>query len=611
MHPFGCLSPKRFIVVDIETSEGFDCKQVFGHGHYQKGLVLFAIITMWVLNSHTLAFALITAEVDHWCRQPNDVNISSDAWKSMAIPVEADGRHSRCTVYASPGDLNDTTVVECDSWHYDPERASSSIVPEWNLVCSRRLLKAIATGVFMASSLGFLVLSGYCSDRFGRLPVVRGNAFVVMVATVGCCFAKTYLMYVVARVFVSGSTMSLFIVVGTILAESCSFASRPTLLSFSGLMGLMLAETFFAVLEQVPHLSWFLRQLVMVAPTLLVPAGFFLIAESPRWLIASRKLIAAESFMLAAAKANGAHQEPVALLLKRVQQRLQGEEGATSTSTVATNMARVVRRRAVIMFASSFSVMIAFYSLLLYQVRREDAAAWMQWGPLCANAFAYFLLLKIVNRMDKTRLITRAYVILGSLCCSLSVTMVAAGGKSPFRLVSDLVFVITQAVCSVAMIFNFVYVIDLFPTTTRGVAVSLAFAFGRLGGMVGALITELARNGHDSLLFLLISAVVYSSAYSFHYLPLEYGTYAHLADGGMPASGMSSEAPTVTEMKQSLRSPPCKNRRSLRRSPAARSPKRSKSVTPIPSPGRRVAAVLQPSTYSGCPSPGRAFMGHP
>ncbi|KAH9380564.1 hypothetical protein HPB48_017326 [Haemaphysalis longicornis] len=433
MHPFGCLSPKRFSVVDIETSEGFDCEEVFGQGHYQKGLVLFTLIVMWVMNSHTLAFALITAEVDHWCRQPNDVNLSADAWKSIAIPVEADGRHSRCTVYARPGDLNDTTVVECDSWHYDPERASSSIVPEWNLVCRRRLLKAIATGVFMAGSLGFLVLSGYCSDRFGRLPVVRGSAFVVMVATVECCFARTYLVYVIARVLVSGSTLSLYTVAGTILAESCSFASRPTFLSFSAMMGLMLAETFFAVLEQVPHLSWFFRQLVMVAPTLLVPAGVFLVAESPRWLIASRNLIAAESVMLAAAKTNGAHKELVALLLQRVQQRLRAAEGAASTSTVATDMARVVWRRAVIMFGSSFSVMIAFYSLILYQVELEDAAPWMQWAPLCTNAFAYFFVLKIVNRMDKTRLVTCAYLILGSFCCFVSVAMVAAGGKSSLQ----------------------------------------------------------------------------------------------------------------------------------------------------------------------------------
>ncbi|XP_077530947.1 solute carrier family 22 member 6-like [Haemaphysalis longicornis] len=556
MHPFGCLSPKRFTVVDIETSEGFDCEEVFGQGRYQKGLVLYTMIAMWVLNSHTLAFVLITTEVDHWCRQPNDVNLSADAWKSMAIPVEADGRHSRCTVYASLGDLNDTTVVECDSWHYDPERASSSIVPEWNLVCSRRLLKATATGVFMAGALGFLVLSGYCSDRFGRLPVVRGSAFVVMVATVGCCFGKTYLLYVVARFFASGSTFALYTVAGTILAESCSFASRPTFLSFSAMMGLMLAETFFAVLEQVPHLSWFLGQLVMVAPTLLVPAGFFLIGESPRWLIASRNLIAAESVMLAAAKANGAHQEYVALLLQRVQQRLQTKEGATSTSTDAADMARVQRRRAVIMFGSSFSVMIAFYSLLLYQVRREDAAAWMQWAPLCANAFAYFLLLKIINRMDKTRLITCAFLILGSFCCFLSAAMVATGGNSPFRLVRGLVLVMTQAACSVALVFNFVYVIDLFPTPTRGVTASLALASGRLGGMVGALISEHASLGREDLLFLLISAVVYSAAYSFHYLPLEYGTYARLADASMPALGVPNEGPTVNEMKQSLKSPP-------------------------------------------------------
>lgn len=77
----------------------------------------------------------------------------------------------------------------------------------------------------------------------------------------------------------------------------------------------MLVDTCFTVLKQVPHLKWLLRQLNMVAPTFFLPTGLCLVAESPRWLIASCRLEAAERVMRRAAKLNCYHNDCVAILL--------------------------------------------------------------------------------------------------------------------------------------------------------------------------------------------------------------------------------------------------------------------------------------------------------
>ncbi|XP_077547696.1 solute carrier family 22 member 6-like [Haemaphysalis longicornis] len=199
------------MVVDIDTSEGFDCEQAFGTGHFQHRLTLFTAVTLRVGISHGVALPLISADVDHWCRQPTGGNLAADTWKTITIPVDPHGlSHIACTVYANPGDPNGTRVLECDAWDYDPQRVNGSIVSEWNLVCSRCSLKTIANIVFMAGSVVILLLSRYCSDCVGLLPAVLHSATVLITATLGTCFTPSYPAYLVTRFLISGNTMSMY-----------------------------------------------------------------------------------------------------------------------------------------------------------------------------------------------------------------------------------------------------------------------------------------------------------------------------------------------------------------------------------------------------------------
>ncbi|KAH9364209.1 hypothetical protein HPB48_016072 [Haemaphysalis longicornis] len=119
MKPFGCLCAGHFTIVDIHTSEGFDCEEVFGSGQFQNRLILITVVALWGAHCQTLAFSLISTDVDHWCKQPTGVNLSAHDWKRIAIPVETDGQRSKCTVYTNTSDRNDTNVVECNAWDFD------------------------------------------------------------------------------------------------------------------------------------------------------------------------------------------------------------------------------------------------------------------------------------------------------------------------------------------------------------------------------------------------------------------------------------------------------------------------------------------------------------
>ncbi|KAH9364173.1 hypothetical protein HPB48_000809 [Haemaphysalis longicornis] len=557
------------MMVDIETSEGFDCEEAFGSGHFQNRIVVFTAISNFVMLTHAIAFPLISTDVDHWCRQPTGWNLSANTWKSIAIPLKSDGRYSQCTVYANPGDPNDTKAVECDAWDYDLERVNTSIVSEWNMVCNRRSLKLLGNAAFMAGSIVFLLLSGYIADTFGRLPVVLGSATVLIMATLASCFAPSYPVYLGSRFLLSGCTISLCAVTGTILAETTSCARRSTSLSVALLMGHSLADTWAAILKSVRPFHWFYIQLAIVAPTLLVPVFFLLATESPRWLIASRRLEAAGRLMRTAAELNRVQSDGVTLLLERVERRLKAEIGMDVRTARATDMARVARRRAAIMFWSLFCVIVAYRSLLLLRVRKSTDFPWMNWASICANVLAYCFVLKFGNLTDRTRLITIAFLNIGTLCLLGSIAELAGIWVSSLDVVSSVVLILAEATSNATIFLNIVYVIELFPTPIRAIAVCLSYVGARLGSTVGFLLPSLTGINHEDLTFALIASVEYSAAYCFQYLPREYGTYARLADADpTPSPSVDSRRyiSPVDAMKCSI-SPLRLNKKSATKSP--------------------------------------------
>ncbi|KAH8031435.1 hypothetical protein HPB51_017207 [Rhipicephalus microplus] len=128
------------------------CMAPYGHGNFQRRTSIFGIAALDALQCHSSAFVLITGRVDHWCKPPAAfINLSDQQWKSIGIPVDAEGRHSHCFFYASPAvpaAANDTTTAEevaCTAWDYDQEKAASTARSLWNIVCHRRWLWSWAT----------------------------------------------------------------------------------------------------------------------------------------------------------------------------------------------------------------------------------------------------------------------------------------------------------------------------------------------------------------------------------------------------------------------------------------------------------------------------------
>ncbi|NXG98711.1 S226B protein, partial [Loxia leucoptera] len=267
-------------------------EHVGGMGRFQVVSVLLLSLPVLMMASHNLLQNFTAATSDHRCRPRPEANASGLAPEALLrvwVP-----RGERCRRFVTPqwwlleanaSEPNSSwpETEPCgDGWTYDRSVFTSTIVTEWDLVCSSRGLKQLAQSVYMAGVLVGGVFGGL-SDRFGRRLVLTWC--YLQMAAMGTCssFAPTFTVYCLFR-FLTGMAFS-----GIVLnSVSLSLEWMPT--HMRALVGtfmgycyttgqFLLAGVAFAVPD------WRRLQLVVSLPFF----GFFLyswwLTESARWLV--------------------------------------------------------------------------------------------------------------------------------------------------------------------------------------------------------------------------------------------------------------------------------------------------------------------------------------
>ncbi|XP_051732686.1 solute carrier family 22 member 5 isoform X9 [Ctenopharyngodon idella] len=125
----------------------------------------------------------------HHCLIPAALNIT-DEWRNASIPLDEDedSRLTKCSRhrvdivknYSDRGllpwvDVNVSSIPReacMDGWEYDKGTYISTIVTEWDLVCSDDWRAPLTTSLFFCGVLIGSVISGQMSDRFGRKIVL-------------------------------------------------------------------------------------------------------------------------------------------------------------------------------------------------------------------------------------------------------------------------------------------------------------------------------------------------------------------------------------------------------------------------------------------------------
>ncbi|MEE6479371.1 hypothetical protein FKM82_012233 [Ascaphus truei] len=175
---------------------------------------------------------------------------------------------------------------------------------EWNLVCENDWKAPFPTSLFFVGVLIGSFISGQMSDRFGRKKVLFATMAVQTGFSLIQVFSTSWEMFTVLFLIVGMGQISNYVAAFILGAEILGKSVR---IIFSTL-GVCI---FYAIgYMLLPLFAYFIRDWRMLLVALTVPGLFciplwWVIPESPRWLISQGRFEEAETIIRKAAKKNG------------------------------------------------------------------------------------------------------------------------------------------------------------------------------------------------------------------------------------------------------------------------------------------------------------------
>ena len=185
---------------------------------------------------------------------------------------------------------------------FDHSIVTSSIVQDYDFTCDRNYLRQLYGVLYMVGmGIGSYIM-GAISDKFGRMKALMLGVLLVSGSGILGAFMPDQHSYGILR-FLTGIGGNAFFMVTFVI---CVEYVGPKYTMLSGLI----IEIPFALGELVLGLEayfirdWVTLQLVAHIPVLLLFGLWFLIPESPRWLLATGRLDEAEKIVRKGAKIN-------------------------------------------------------------------------------------------------------------------------------------------------------------------------------------------------------------------------------------------------------------------------------------------------------------------
>lgn len=200
--------------------------------------------------------------------------------------------------------LDGVEIIHClNGWNFDQTIFQNTIITEWNLVCDKDYYATLALVLFGVGGLIGNYVFGYLQDFWGRKPSFYTYLLLEITACILSSLAWDFTSWIAFRVTV-GLTIPAILASPYVLAielvgpEKRVFCTIVTNIAYS--LGLILLSGIVYIFR-----DWRALTFAVSIPLFLLFSCFFILPESPRWLLATRKYDKAAKILKKIAKYNG------------------------------------------------------------------------------------------------------------------------------------------------------------------------------------------------------------------------------------------------------------------------------------------------------------------
>ncbi|XP_055601971.1 organic cation transporter protein isoform X2 [Uranotaenia lowii] len=250
-------------------------------------------------------------EKGHWCRRPSNLNhVPVDLWRNVTRSEEncrildydwsSVQTESALRNLELSSELNHTT---CSSWEYaTDDELGNTWASEWNLVCDKEYLKVVAEMFFLVGVASGGIASGVLSDKFGRKKMLFISAVLQSIFGIALYFVDSLIILLILRALLGIVSVSVTYA-GLILAIEYVDGKWRTI---AGMYNLFPLPVSYIMISGIAYLTQDFRtlQLCIGLPGVFLCFLWFVLPESPRWLLCKGQIAEAKEVIRKAAAFN-------------------------------------------------------------------------------------------------------------------------------------------------------------------------------------------------------------------------------------------------------------------------------------------------------------------
>ncbi|XP_067674869.1 organic cation transporter protein-like [Haliotis asinina] len=461
-------------------------------GWYQKRLYLLICIPSFFGSMQSLAVLFLLDTPGHRCSLGvNDTYQVQDAHHSsfinMSIPWETDRDKqvlSSCKIYQYPqnGSQPNNLTTPCSAWVFDRATYESTLTEKFGIVCDDLVLRSHSNMAGFAGQLAGTLVMGLLSDFFGRRPLYLLNSLGVAIISISMAFVPNVYVYIAFRVLGSMCGIAAFTSSFVLTMEM----TGPSRRVFVGII----VEVFWCMgLFTLGLLAYFIRswqtlQLCISVPTALYILYYWVIPESPRWLISRGRIPEAQVVIRKMASVNGVELPEV--MLEKITVDDDNVKAVRVTQMFTTPWLLFVT---VIIFFNWFVASMVYYGLGL-NVQNLSGDIYLNFTIANIVEFvSYMMCVTLLDRLGR-KFLQCGCMLLGGIACVCTMFPVLYGTSS-IDWVTVALSMVGKFGAAGAFAIVYIYTAELFPTVVRNSGVGVSSFFARIGGMVSPYIADL------------------------------------------------------------------------------------------------------------------------
>ncbi|XP_064643372.1 organic cation transporter protein-like [Lineus longissimus] len=454
-------------------------------GKYQIILVCLLNYAGILIGMTSLSMVFTLGIEDFRCAVPDVANgtylVKDEAHAALVNATIPQG--SKCTVY--DGGVNGTEAKEraCSRWVYEENLYRPSAVMEFNLVCDKAIFRTFGSTALIVGMLLGAIVGGKVSDRFGRKITVILSIASQAVAVLVIAFAPDIYTFMVFRCVLGGSNLALYGSSFTLITEMVGPSKRvyaALLAAISFAVGGMLLTPLAFFYRNWRHLT-----LATVAPSVLLIPYWWLIPESPRWLLSRGRNEEAEKILRQMAKLN---RRPLSdVMLKSIQP---SEDRVKRESFMKMLKQGKLLARLAIVCLSWASVSAGYYGLHLYSGSMVGDFYVNFTVGVFMDIPATFYTMFTPTKFGRKAPHVLALLVAG-LACVASMFVILYGHNSVLSWLPTTLATIGKFGISAAFGSAYLYSAELFPTSVRNLSIGISSMFARLVTIAAPFLADL------------------------------------------------------------------------------------------------------------------------